>query len=152
MPVKNITPGADFITCHHWSLVNLYDCHIGIHTTIGAFVEIGKGAVVGERCRIQSHVFIPSGVTIGSNVFIGPHVCFTNIKKPKCDVINRNYEKTYVEDDVVIGAGAVILPGVRIGQGAFIGAGAVVTKDVRGGAVVVGNPARELKTKEKRNG
>ena len=51
----------------------------------------------------------------------------------------------HLERGATVGAGAVLLPGVRIGQGALIGAGAVVVDDVPGGATVVGNPAREVR-------
>lgn len=50
-----------------------------------------------------------------------------------------------LEDDVLIGANAVVIEGVRIGKGAVVGAGSIVTKDVPAGAVVVGNPARIVK-------
>jgi acetyltransferase-like isoleucine patch superfamily enzyme len=55
-----------------------------------------------------------------------------------------------IEDDVVIGANAVVLEGVRVGKGAVVGAGAVVTKDVPPGVVVVGNPAKIIKEKDEK--
>jgi len=123
--------------------VNLYKCKIGRNCKIDAFVYIEEGVKIGDECKIRPFVFIPTGVKIGNRVFIGPNVTFTNDKYPK---VKGEWElrETIVEDDVSIGAGAVILPGVRIGKGAMIGAGAVVTKDVPEGSVVVGNPAREL--------
>ena len=123
--------------------MNLYKCKIGRNCKIDAFVYIEEGVKIGDECKIRPFVFIPTGVKIGNRVFIGPNVTFTNDKYPK---VKGEWElrETIVEDDVSIGAGAVILPGVRIGKGAMIGAGAVVTKDVPEGSVVVGNPAREL--------
>ncbi len=120
--------------------VNLYKCKIGRNCKIDSFVYIEGGVEIGDNCKIRPHVFIPTGVTIGRNVFIGPNVTFTNDKHPKA---SGEWEllKTVVEDNVSIGAGAVILPGIRIGKGAMIGAGAVVTKDVPPGATVKGNPA-----------
>jgi acetyltransferase-like isoleucine patch superfamily enzyme len=122
--------------------VNLYGCRIGDHTKIGAFTEIGSGVVVGDRCKIQANVFIPQGVTIRSYVFIGPGVIFTNDKHTsattECPV-----ERTLVDKCATIGAGAVILPGLTIGVGAVVGAGSVVTRNVRPGATVMGNPAKE---------
>ena len=53
-------------------------------------------------------------------------------------------QKTMIEDKVVIGAGALIMPGVTIYKGAFIGAGAVITKDVKAGETVIGNPGRVM--------
>ena len=122
-------------------LVNLYECKIGANSRIGAFVEIGKGVIIGNGCKIEAHSFIPEGVVIGNNVFIGPHTIFTNTKYPmgfKC------YLETIVENYAVIGAGSTILPGIRIGANATIGAGSVVTKDVGIDVTVVGNPARPI--------
>jgi UDP-2-acetamido-3-amino-2,3-dideoxy-glucuronate N-acetyltransferase len=137
MPIEHVK-GLEGCVCHHPNLVNLYGCDIGEGCKIGAFVEIGEGVVIGKMCKIQSFAFIPPGVTIGDWCFIGPHAVFCNTKYPdmtKPPVIL----KTVVEDHVCIGAGAVILPGVRIGKGAMIGAGAIVTKDVAAGETVIGH-------------
>ena len=64
------------------SYINLYGCRIGDGTMIGAFVEIQRGAVVGERCKISSHSFICEGVTIEDECFIGHGVMFTNDRSP----------------------------------------------------------------------
>ena len=110
------------------------DCVVHSH------VWIGEGVVIGDRCKIEAFSFIPSGVSLGNDVFIGPHVCFTNDKHPPSG--GKNWTTTIVYDGVVIGAGAVILPGLTLGTGCVIGAGAVVTKNVPQDALVVGNPAR----------
>jgi UDP-2-acetamido-3-amino-2,3-dideoxy-glucuronate N-acetyltransferase len=141
MPIERVE-GLVGCTCHHPELVNLYGCSIGEGTKIGAFVEIGAGVTIGKNCKIQSHVFIPPGVTIGNDVFIGPRVAFCNVKWPDARTPAADFEKTTVMDGAVIGAGAVILPGVRIGQDAIVGAGAVVTKNVPDCRLVYGNPAR----------
>lgn len=107
---------------------------IGPDCTIHAFVWIGPGVTIGDRCKIQAFAFIPPGVTIGDDCFIGPRVTFTNDKHPPSD----NWEQTIVEDGAVIGAGAVILPGVTIGAKAMIGAGSLVIHDVAPGALVKG--------------
>jgi len=132
-----------------FGLVNLFGCEIGDGTKIGCFVEIKKNVKIGKNCKIEPFVFIPEGVTVGDGVFIGPHACFTNDKYPRA--VNPDgslkrpedwiCEKTYVENFVSIGAGAVILPGLRIGRNAMVAAGAVVTKDVLPDTVVAGNPA-----------
>jgi UDP-2-acetamido-3-amino-2,3-dideoxy-glucuronate N-acetyltransferase len=130
---------------------NLYGCTIGDDTRIGPFVEIQKGVVIGNRCKIQSHSFICEGVTIEDEVFVGHHVCFTNDRHPRSCANGKlatdkdwTCERTLVAKGASIGSGAVILPGVIIGAYALVGAGAVVTKDVRTGETVVGNPARPL--------
>lgn len=118
---------------------------IGDGCTVHALVWIGDVVIIGQNCKIQAFAFIPDGVIIEDNVFIGPHVCFTNDKKPPSN--GEHWAKTTVKSGAVIGAGAIILPGVTIGENAMIGAGAVVTKDVKPGTTVVGNPAKELKPK-----
>jgi UDP-2-acetamido-3-amino-2,3-dideoxy-glucuronate N-acetyltransferase len=132
------------------SFTNLYGCTIGDGTRIGPFVEIQRGAVVGARCKIQSHSFICDGVEIGDAVFIGHGVLFINDKYPRATTEDEQLQseadwelmRTAVERRASIGSGAIILGGVRIGEGALVGAGAVVTRDVEPGAVVLGNPAR----------
>jgi UDP-2-acetamido-3-amino-2,3-dideoxy-glucuronate N-acetyltransferase len=133
-----------------YSFTNLYGCRIGDETMVGPFVEIGRGASVGARCRIQSHSFVCDGVDIGDEVFIGHGVMFINDKFPRATTeegkpqTEDDWEllRTVVEDRATVGSGATILGGIRIGAGALVGAGAVVTRDVDPGAVVVGNPAR----------
>lgn len=121
---------------------------IGDGTKVAAFVEIGSRdgcpTEIGEKCKIEAFAYIPPGVRIGNNVFVGPHACFTNDKYPQVDSPDWKPAITIVEDNVAIGAGAVILPGITIGKGATIGAGAVITKDVEANTTVVGNPARTL--------
>jgi acetyltransferase-like isoleucine patch superfamily enzyme len=133
-----------------YSFVNLYGCRIGDNTRVGTFVEIQRGAVVGADCKISSHSFICDGVEIGDGVFVGHGVVFINDLRPAA--VNERGElagaddwtlvRTVVERRASIGSGAVILGGVRIGEGALVGAGAVVTRDVAPGATVVGNPAK----------
>jgi len=119
-------------------LVNIYKCTIGNNCKIAAFVEIGEGVVIGDRCKIQAFCFIPWGVTIGNDVFIGPNVIFTNVKYPPSP--RDEWLTTVIEDNVSIGAGSRILPGIKIGHGALIGAGTVVTKDVLPNMLVTGVP------------
>lgn len=123
-------------------LVNLYGCEIGENCLVGPFCEIQKDVVVGDGTRVESHTFICSEVKIGKNCFIGHGVMFINDKYP----VHRDpkdWGGIVVEDDVVIGSNATILP-CRIGEGAVIGAGSVVLKDVEAGKTVAGNPAREI--------
>lgn len=125
-------------------LVNLYGCQIGSDVFIGPFVEIQKNASVGEDSRVQSHTFICEGVHIGKRVFVGHGVIFINDRFPVVNNPDWKPEETYVEDDVAIGSGAIIMCGIRLGKGCRIGAGAVVTKDVPAGEKVAGVPARLL--------
>ena len=124
--------------------VNLYGCEIGDNTKIDAFVYIEGGVKIGNNVKIRPFTFICDGVTIEDDVFIGPNVTFTNDKNPR---VRGDWKllKTRVKKGASIGAGAVILPGITIGEYSLVGAGAVVTKDVPPRAVVAGNPARVVR-------
>jgi acetyltransferase-like isoleucine patch superfamily enzyme len=130
-------------------LVNLYGCRIGGETKIGAFVEIQKGASIGNRCKISSHSFICEGVLIEDEVFVGHGVMFINDRYPRATLdghlqqdLDWELIPTRVEKGASIGSGATIICGVTIGAYALIGAGAVVTHDVPPYAIVTGVPAR----------
>jgi acetyltransferase-like isoleucine patch superfamily enzyme len=116
---------------------------IGRKCVVGVGVKIGFDAKIGDNVQIMDDAHISGGTVIGDNCFISVGVIIVNDDKP------RGYQwkgitPVIVEDDVVIGAGAVIRPGVRIGKGATIAAGAVVTKDVEPGAVIKGLPSRPV--------
>ncbi len=147
----DVSLGMD-VTIHGFA--NLYGCTIGDDSSIGTFVEIQKGVIVGRRCKIQSHSFICEGVHLGDECFIGHGVIFINDRHPRATAPSGEklrdgdwkLESTIVEDRANIGSGAIIMCGIRIGTGALIGAGAVVTKDVAPGAVMAGVPARLLRS------
>ena len=141
----------------------LADCqspHIGANTRIWQFVVILPGARIGAGGNICSHVLIENDVIIGDrvtvksgvqvwdglrledDVFVGPNVTFTNDRYPRSKHYPDTFPVTTVQRGASIGGGAVILPGITIGERALVGAGAVVTTSVPAGAVVVGNPAR----------
>jgi UDP-2-acetamido-3-amino-2,3-dideoxy-glucuronate N-acetyltransferase len=130
--------------------VNLYGCEIGDETGIGTFVEIQKGAKIGDRCKISSHTFICEGVTVESGVFIGHGVTFINDRYPRATTAagqlqtesDWECQKTLVKRGASIGSGVTLLGGITIGENAIIGAGSVVTKDVPPNVTVAGNPAR----------
>ena len=129
---------------HCPKLTNLYGCRIGKDCTIAAFVEIGRGVIVGDRCHIQAYTYIPSGVVIGNDVFIGPRVTFLNDKYPPSHGAWRETPPTVVMNAAVIGGSVTVLPGLTIGQGAFIGAGSLITKNVPDGERWMGVPARKI--------
>jgi acetyltransferase-like isoleucine patch superfamily enzyme len=136
-----------------YAFVNLYGCEIGDDVKIGTFVEIQKGARIGNRCKISSHTFICEGVTLEEEVFVGHNVTFTNDLHPRATNADGQLQTeadwkcipTLIKRHASIGSGATLLCGITVGEGAMIGAGSVVTKDVPPGAVVVGNPARIIK-------
>lgn len=126
--------------------VNLYGCQIGADSLVGPFVEIQRGAVIGNRTRIQSHSFICELVTIGDDCFIGHGVMFINDLfsegGPAGDALK--WRETNIGNQVSVGSNATILP-VSICERTVIGAGAVVTRDIREPGVYAGNPARLLR-------
>jgi acetyltransferase-like isoleucine patch superfamily enzyme len=143
--------GVEFgagVVVHPFS--NLYGCRIGAGTRIGPFVEIQRGVVVGERCKIQSHSFLCEGVELGDEVFVGHGALFINDRRPRATddggSLSTDFplERTVVGAGASLGSGAIILCGVSIGERALVGAGAVVTRDVPPATTVAGVPARAL--------
>jgi len=116
------------------------DVSIGTNTVIEHHVQIGDGV------RIHSGAFIPEFTVLEAGAWVGPGVVMTNAHYPLCPETKRCLEGPRVRAGAMVGAGAVLLPGVEIGAGALVGAGAVVTHNVPSRAVVVGNPARAVKT------
>lgn len=117
------------------------ECKIGSYVVIGIGTTIHDHVTIGDCSRICMEATIVGGVIIEENVFVGPMVITTNDnhmghhETPSWDppILRRN---------CCIGAGAVLLPGVEIGEGAVVGANAVVTHDVPAKTVVMGSPAR----------
>jgi acetyltransferase-like isoleucine patch superfamily enzyme len=133
--------------------VNLYGCVIGDYTKIGPFVEIQKGARIGNACKISSHTFICEGVCIEDQVCVGHSVTFINDKYPRATTQDGKLqtEKDWqcqsitVRKGASIGSGATLLGGITIGENAIVGAGSVVTKDVPANTIVAGNAAKVLR-------
>ena len=121
-------------------------CEIGDDVVIGSGALIENDTTVGRMTKIQAEAYITAYSTLEEDVFIAPCVVTTND-----DFMGRT-EKRHaltkgptVRRGARVGGGAVLCPGVEIGEEAFVGAGAVVTKDVPPRVVVVGNPARVLR-------
>jgi maltose O-acetyltransferase len=126
----------------------------------GEHVNIEKGAnfytgweiEVGDYSSLGVNCMIPYDLKVGRDVMMGPFVVivgdnhgFDDTDRPMRLQAMKNYPPVRIEDDVWIGARAIILPGLKIGKGAVIAAGAVVTKDVPEYAICGGNPARIIK-------
>lgn len=124
-------------------------------TIIGDDVIVGTSSVIdgdveiGSRVKIETAVYIPTHARIGCRVFLGPRATLTNDRYPLRQRNTYRPQGPILEDDVTIGAGAILLPGVRIGGGSFVGAGAVVTRDVPPWSLVVGNPGRVAELPER---
>ncbi len=133
---------------HHPELSNIHpEAQIGEGCIVHSHVWIGRDVSIGDYTKVQAFAFIPPGVTIGEHCFIGPRVTFTNDKHPPSN--GKHWTHTRVGDGAVIGAGAVILPGIVIGNSACVGAGAVVTRHVPPGVTVIGNPAVDISSLRK---
>ena len=123
----------------------------GKKTDIGRNIKTSMHISLGNKSGIGDSCLIIGKVVIGDNVMIGPEVMFL--------AANHNYERKdipmnkqgfsskgiIVDDDVWIGARAIILDGVHIRKGTIVGAGSIVTKNTEEYSVVVGNPAKEKK-------
>ena len=157
MPINNNCSIAESAVIRYPDLVNLYGCTIGGMTSVGPFVEIQEGVVIGRSCKIQSHSMICEGVTIEDSVFVGHGVMFTNDKFPRSTNEDGSLQTksdwtltpTLVKMGASIGTGATILPGVTIGRNALVGAGSVVTRDVEDFQIVYGNPATSAENSNK---
>lgn len=99
-------------------------CTILNHSALEGIVRFGNGV------RIMSHVYICSRTWFGDHIFVGPGVTFLNERFPARTEKHVTPKGAFVEDDVMIGGGCTILPGVRIGKGSFIAAGTLVHKDI----------------------
>ena len=133
---------------------------VGAGSRVWAFAHILPGAVIGTDANVCDGVFIENdvllgnrvtvkcgvqlwdGLTVEDDVFIGPNATFANDRFPRSKNTPREFLRTILKRGCSIGAGAVILPGLTIGEDAMVGAGAVVTRDVPARVTVAGNPAQ----------
>ena len=121
--------------------------------TIGDYVIVGTGSIVensveiGQKTKIQSGSYITAYTTIGKNCFIAPMVTTTNDNfMGRTEDRFKLIKGAVIHNGARVGGGAVLLPGVEIGEESFIAAGSVVTKDALPGKVYKGVPAREFRS------
>lgn len=107
---------------------------------MGAVLNIG--AAVGAGSMVDMNAVLGGRAQVGKNCHIGAGTVLAGVIEPP------SADPVVIEDDVVIGANATILEGVRVGRGAVVAAGSVVTKDVPAGAVAAGVPAKIIKEKD----
>ena len=107
---------------------------------IGTNVVIDNNCRIGDNCSFQTGAYIPTGTKIGNRVFLGPNASLTNDKNP----LRTEYspEPVIIEDDATIGSNATLMPGITIGEGAFVAGGAIVTKNVPAWTLAKGCPAK----------
>jgi UDP-2-acetamido-3-amino-2,3-dideoxy-glucuronate N-acetyltransferase len=129
---------------HVWHFCHVMDdAVIGESCVLGQNCFVGRGVQIGDGTRIQNNVSVYEGVTLENDVFCGPSVVFTNVMNPRAGIDRKaEFRQTLVKRGATLGANATILPGVTIGEYAFVAAGAVVTRDVQSFALMLGTPAR----------
>jgi acetyltransferase-like isoleucine patch superfamily enzyme len=127
-------------------------CVIGSKTIISRYATISYNTIIGDYTKIMDGTYITGNAKVGNNVFIGMLSSTSNDN----DFVARKYSERdlgpTIEDNVSIGIGATILPGLKLCNGSLVGAGSVVTKNVPERAVVMGVPARIIKYLEKTSG
>lgn len=131
------------------------DCLIGSHATVRESATIGDRCIIGQyvcisyeaeladEVRVQNGTLIADGWKVGRGTFIGVNV--STMSDRRRDVVEYEFKgsmPSIIGERCLIGSGAVILPGLRIGNDVVIGAGALVIKDVPDGATVLSQPSR----------
>jgi len=126
--------------CGYYVLIRA-ECSLADRVTLMSRVTLEGRVTIGTGTKIMAHVYIPTRTKIGSRVFVGPGTTFLNdrfpIRKPGGVV-----QGPIIEDNVSVGGGCTIFPGITIGEGSLIGGGSVVTKDVPPWTLAYGVPAR----------
>jgi acetyltransferase-like isoleucine patch superfamily enzyme len=125
---------------------------LGVDCTIGRGAYIGSGVVMGDDCKVQNYALVYEPAVLGAGVFIGPAVVLTNDTYPRAISPDGSLKSSAdwepvgvtIADGASIGARAVCVAPVRVGQWAMVAAGAVVTHDVADHALVAGVPARQI--------
>ncbi len=120
------------------------NCMIGESSIVGSGTILDSNVIIGKNARIQSNNFIPPKIQIGNNVFLGPGVKFANDSYP----VSKKLVSTHVGNDVIIGMGAIIMPGISIEDSSVVAAGSIVTKSIKTRGVVLGTPAKYIMSRE----
>lgn len=151
-PTADVSPRATIgLNVRIWHHAQIREgARIGDNCIIGKDVYIDFDVSVGANSKLQNGVYVYHGATLEDGVFLGPGVILTNDRLPRA--INPDGTLKAATDWQVgpilirrgasIGAGAVVLPGVTVGEFAMLGAGAIMTRDIPAHGLAYGNPAR----------
>jgi acetyltransferase-like isoleucine patch superfamily enzyme len=128
-------------------------CRLGQGCLISRYVTINYETIIGDRTKIMDLTHVTGNCCIGSDVFISVMVGMTNDNRPLGaeGYVEERVRGPIIEDWALIGAGATLLPGVTIGEGAVVAAGSVVTKDVAPHTMVAGVPAAYKRDVQRRS-
>ncbi|HWK26336.1 MAG TPA: acyltransferase [Solirubrobacter sp.] len=122
------------------------DVTIGDRTVVGRGSTVENATTIGARVKIQTQVYVTAYMTIEDDVFVGPGVTTTNDDTMGRHDVSYALRGATLRRACRVGGGAVLCPGVEVGEEAFVAAGAVVTKDVPARGVAMGVPARVVRT------
>jgi UDP-2-acetamido-3-amino-2,3-dideoxy-glucuronate N-acetyltransferase len=123
---------------------------VGPQSVIGRGSAIDNDVTIGARVKIQTNVYVTAFSVVEDDVFIGPGASTTNDDTMSRHAPGETLRGVTLRRACRIGGGAVLVPGVEVGEEAFVAAGAVVTKDVPPGKLAVGVPARIREPREQR--
>ena len=137
---SNVRIGKNFKSGHN--VLIRENTEIGDDVLIGTNSVVDGNCKIGSRVSIQTNVYITAYTLIENDVFMGPCSVTTNDKYMRYGI---KLNGPVIKKGAKIGANSTILPGIVIGRNAIIGAGSIVTKDVKEGDIIAGNPAKSLK-------
>ncbi|MBA3263766.1 MAG: N-acetyltransferase, partial [Thermoleophilaceae bacterium] len=118
---------------------------IGEGSVVGRGVSVENDVTLGSRVRLQTNAYVTAWSVVEDDVFVAPGVVLTNDQTAGRRAPGEELRGATLRRACRIGGGAVLLPGVEVGEEAFVAAGAVVTVDVPARAVVMGVPARVVR-------